>query len=297
MISILGNYLPLSAIFISFAFLQIIHKINLKYSEFLDESSFSLPKVSNGYVGDSIAVMSIPVPVKMPPPRPAGNGVASRNPSITYGQQAVPRTSFTNGILPSQPEGSVRRTSFGEVSVDNDSGSVVSELTTDNVSHFGGSNNNSGHQIRRPSASQMSATGNLLASGQPRPPRKVQRKSVFEVSVGRKLINAAMLEYIKEECIETEAADALLMRSVEDPFVLMGWQVDLKEGDHRGIYVITDIKKNMMSKTEFRLSAASTEDLWVKLKRAEGKSGLEFRPLRKVMFALGGGDDDADNFA
>lgn len=49
-----------------------------------------------------------------------------------------------------------------------------------------------------------------------------------------------------------------------------------------------------MSKSEFRLSSAASEDLWVKLKRAEGKSGLDFRPLRKVLFALGGGDDELD---
>lgn len=69
----------------------------------------------------------------------------------------------------------------------------------------------------------------------------------------------------------------------------------MKEGENKGIYVVTDVKKNMMSKSEFRLSSAAVEDLWVKLKRSEGKSGLEFRPLRKVLFALGG--DESDNLA
>lgn len=50
----------------------------------------------------------------------------------------------------------------------------------------------------------------------------------------------------------------------------------------------------MMSKSEFRLSSAAIEDLWAKLKRGGGKSGLEFRPLRKVLFALGGDDMDMD---
>lgn len=69
----------------------------------------------------------------------------------------------------------------------------------------------------------------------------------------------------------------------------------MKEGDRAGIYVVTDVKKNMMSKSEFRLSSSAVEDLWVKLKRAEGKSGLEFRPLRKVLFTIGGGGfDDFD---
>lgn len=56
------------------------------------------------------------------------------------------------------------------------------------------------------------------------------------------------------------------------------------------MYVVTDVRKNYMSKTEFRLSRYDHDDIWVRLKRSEGKSGLEFRPLRKVLFGLV--DDD-----
>jgi len=50
--------------------------------------------------------------------------------------------------------------------------------------------------------------------------------------------------------------------------------------------VVTDVRKNFLSKTEFRLSKFKEDDQWVKLKRQEGKSGAEFRPMRKVLFGL-----------
>jgi hypothetical protein len=56
--------------------------------------------------------------------------------------------------------------------------------------------------------------------------------------------------------------------------------------------VITDLRKNLLSKTEFRLSNFTMDDHWVKLKRGEGKSGNEFRPMRKVLFGLSGAEDD-----
>lgn len=52
------------------------------------------------------------------------------------------------------------------------------------------------------------------------------------------------------------------------------------------IYVITGVRKNYLSKTEYRLSRFYSEDTWVRLKRSDGKSGQEFRPLRKVLFGL-----------
>jgi hypothetical protein len=39
----------------------------------------------------------------------------------------------------------------------------------------------------------------------------------------------------------------------------------------------------MLSKTEYRLTSAKNEQ-WTQLKRSDGKKGLEFRPLRKVIF-------------
>lgn len=116
----------------------------------------------------------------------------------------------------------------GRGSEDNDSNSVVSELTYDNTSTVGGGSNRRGSALMQPRRSTDSMTSQgIAASTTGRPPRKIQRKSVFEVSTGRRLINAQMLEYIKEECVDSEAADAVIERSAEDPTVLLGWQVRL----------------------------------------------------------------------
>jgi hypothetical protein len=48
--------------------------------------------------------------------------------------------------------------------------------------------------------------------------------------------------------------------------------------------VVTGINKTLARKTEFRLSVLHQEDLYAKLKRSTQKVGLEFTPLRKVLF-------------
>lgn len=68
-----------------------------------------------------------------------------------------------------------------------------------------------------------------------------------------------------------------------------------EEEENNTIYVITDVRKNFLSKTEFRISRYRVDDEWVKLKRVEGKSGLDFRPMRKVLFGLT--DDDENTVA
>jgi hypothetical protein len=64
----------------------------------------------------------------------------------------------------------------------------------------------------------------------------------------------------------------------------------VQEDGENVMYVVTDVRKNFLSKTEYRLSRYKSDDQWVKLKRQDGKSGLEFRPMRKVLFGLQ--DDD-----
>lgn len=56
--------------------------------------------------------------------------------------------------------------------------------------------------------------------------------------------------------------------------------------ENNTIFVVTDVRKNYLSKTEFRISRYRVDDAWVKLKRVEGKNGLDFRPMRKVLFGL-----------
>lgn len=50
-----------------------------------------------------------------------------------------------------------------------------------------------------------------------------------------------------------------------------------------GIYVITDTRKTLQRKSEHRLSRKDFDDVWVKLKRGENKSGVAFTLQRKVL--------------
>jgi hypothetical protein len=193
----------------------------LKYTEFLDENGFSLPKVANGYIGDEIQPMQIPVPVKSSsslsnraPFNSFQNGQAQSASAIrpTNGNALQPRISF------SDIDGGITR-----VSEEGDTNSVVSELTTDNMSTAGTKRGNS-MLIPRRSTDSVTSQG-IAAVGSSRPTRRIQRKSVFDVSSGRRLINSSMLEYVKDECVDMEAADSIILRSAEDPAVLLGWQV------------------------------------------------------------------------
>lgn len=70
------------------------------------------------------------------------------------------------------------------------------------------------------------------------------------------------------------------------------------------------MRKNFLSKTEYRLSRFKHEDLWVRLdrkknitngivsnnsKNSASKAGIEFRPMRKVLFGLQQIDEEQDN--
>lgn len=53
-----------------------------------------------------------------------------------------------------------------------------------------------------------------------------------------------------------------------------------------GVFVITGTRKNHLRKTEYRISNLIHEDQWIKLRRNEQKTGIEFRPLRKVLSTI-----------
>ena len=59
------------------------------------------------------------------------------------------------------------------------------------------------------------------------------------------------------------------------------------------IYVITDIRKNSAYKTEFKLVQMTAElnvkEMWTLLKRNVNKVGIDFVPMRKVLYL---GDQD-----
>jgi hypothetical protein len=130
-----------------------------------------------------------------------------------------------------------------------------------------------------------------------------------------------MLVFVKEESLDAKGAETLIANSTDNPDVLLGWQVTkmfaclfsvfggflnaickiyaicckkIQVDDpkiEKGIYVVTDLRKNYMQKTEFRISKFNVDDQWIRLARtdaATGKShgGLSFRPLRMVLYGL-----------
>lgn len=249
----------------------MIHKINLKNNEFFDENSYSLPRLANGYKGEEILPMAVPVPAAAkPPPEPMNK--SARN----FPTSGPPVAANGKDNSPSSSAKLVHRSSFND-----DNESVISELTTD----------------RRDS----DVGRNSFTDGTKKPPRKMTRKSIFDTSqlainagniAGRNLLSGNMCDYIKEESVDGTAAEQLKEASTVDPHILLGWQISLvMENGETEVVVVTDVRKNLMSKTEFRVSRFYHDDQWVKLKRNEGKSGQEFRPLRKVLYGLSNDDD------
>ena len=53
-------------------------------------------------------------------------------------------------------------------------------------------------------------------------------------------------------------------------------------GSHN-VFVIIDTAKNNLRKTEYKISNHAHGDAWVKLKRSEKKTGVDFRLLRQVL--------------
>ncbi len=130
-------------------------------------------------------------------------------------------------------------------------------------------------------------------------------------SNGSQYLSEDMVIFVKENNVSISEAQMIVGLSVSRPTALLGWQVmvfldpgqSIVEGKRifnsvmtsnyviiislfsSGIYVITGIRKNTMRKTEFRLSSFGTGkiDQWAKLKRGDGKGGVDFRPLRKVL--------------
>jgi hypothetical protein len=59
-------------------------------------------------------------------------------------------------------------------------------------------------------------------------------------------------------------------------------QIEIDEGRHHGVHVVTGARKSFFQKTQYRLTNFVDDDTWVRLKRGPKKSGVVFRPLRRV---------------
>lgn len=164
----------------------------MKYSEFLDESTYSLPRLNNGFKGETVPPFTVPVPVKEQPKKErasiGGGGITDRRGSVD---------------------------SMG------DNESVMSELTIDN---------NASRRVSLDSVAGSTKVGGGAAK------RRMTRKSIFDPNTlainagtiaGRNLLSGNMLDYIKEECVDAKIAQEIKDASVDQPHILLGWQVSL----------------------------------------------------------------------
>lgn len=234
---------------------KIIHKINLKAGDFLDEGNYSLPRTTNGYKGDDIPIFSV----------------------------ALPRVSkIQKPLIMQQRPSNLSDSNFSNY---NDNESVLSEITED-ISPMSLQQ----HPASRNNSFVGSVTG---GTGGKRAARKKSFFDGSQLGysggtiVGRNLLSGNMLDFIKEESLDHAAANHVIEESNSNPGILLGFQISLEVHDRSEIYVVTDFRKNYLHKTEFRLSRFKQSDIWVRLARQEGKSGNKFRPLRKVLFNLG----------
>lgn len=264
---------------------QIIHKVNLKFNEFLDEGNYSIPRVASGYKGDNPPIFKVPqlktansstasapsasAAVSNTRNTPTPPPVSSNNSSSTSGNNGngsrpagiasvwaatdhfdVPEGARRSPTPPIEPvtdsthPAPVRR---GSDNAMNDNDSVMSDITT---------NSNAAHTLhsKAPAARRSSlnvlmgltSLGNTSRNGSftenngatangGHVPRKIARKSVLVspgsagynggAIQGRNLLSGDMLEYVENENVDLEAAQALKNASVDDPAVLLGWQV------------------------------------------------------------------------
>jgi len=242
--------------------------------QFLDENQYSLPRLASGYKGNFIPPFTIPVPA----------GHHHQGVGHVWSNSSDETTDNDDNYHQSQP---TLQVGVGIADINNrktDRNSFAS--SSSNAADYDENNNH--HQ---------STTTTMQ--------RKMQRKSIFGDhmnSTASHLLNASMLEYIREECLDANSCRQLKQKSVNDPHILLGWQIALLDEEGKmitDIYVVTDVRKNMMSQTEYRLSKQDSDDLWLRLKRrgeagsdrdddkakakTNSKGQHDFRPLRKVL--------------
>jgi hypothetical protein len=103
-----------------------------------------------------------------------------------------------------------------------------------------------------------------------------------KLTEGRGMISRPMVEFKDEENVPPEVRIELLHDSIRDPQLLVGWQIEIDEGRLNGLHVITGRRSNFFGSRVFRLSSFESDDIWTKLQQGPKKSGVFFRPLRRV---------------
>jgi hypothetical protein len=222
--------------------------VNQKFDAGLDPTDFVIPRVKGGFKGTWVDHVSFQY--KMPPHQYI---VARRSSFMRRSPQDDALQSRLSEVIFGSGGGGHLRSSFSETE------SVASELTVGS------------------SASTAS-----------------RRKSVAEVffapfvsskQQSEHTLTPEMFLFKPAESLDWQDVVALKHYSIENPQALLGFQITrtLPRGLSETA-VITGVRKNAMSKTEYRLSQLDKGDVWCKLKRGEKKSGYPFRPNRKVLF-------------
>lgn len=178
--------------------------INAKYGDDVDREHFTFIKVAQGYKGNAIPKFSIPVEHKAQYVEGDMSYFRAEDDDISE------ISMFSAGYDKSSGDNYLSRDSYGS----------MHDL---NVG-----------VIRRGSATH--SIDNVSVTSENRHKKQVARKSLFGSTsdmgytqgtiAGRNMLtNPMMLEYIKEESIETKAATDLKLQAVSEPAILLGWQV------------------------------------------------------------------------
>lgn len=196
-----------------------------------------LPRSSAGFKGDSVPEFDVMVVSRSSTP--------NQNPRPTWGSSSnvyASTSAFDRKGFPSDYDMNTR-----------DSDSVISELTMDPqpqsanssapkkprsfydmVGFDGGGAAASKWETE---SNHSTATGIAVGKATITPgsaKKKLARKSFFDTSqlamnegtvVGRNLLSSEMLEFVKELSVDNQSAEAIRQASVEDPNILLGWQV------------------------------------------------------------------------
>jgi hypothetical protein len=196
----------------------------LKNNEFYDENSYSLPRLANGFKGDELMPMVVPV-VAQPKVREdshqtsalmKGSMKVKSFPNSTVGSSHHSGSGNNNGNRSGNNSPTEETMRLRSTSGAGDEASIISDLTND--------------QQRN----SMSMTSGGIGSKRHSGTKKLSRKSMFDTSqlainsgniAGRNLLSGTMCEFSKDESVDGTIAEMLKKDSVEDPLALLGWQV------------------------------------------------------------------------
>lgn len=89
---------------------------------------------------------------------------------------------------------------------------------------------------------------------------------------GRIGLKPPMLKFQDAENIPASQRLDLVKQSTTAPSCLLGWQIEVDEGEYAGLHVVTGIKKNFFKKSFYRLSSYHEDDVWVRYVRLQRMS-------------------------